>query len=101
MIGGIQNIWRIPELRQRILFTFSMLAVYRIGCVVVTPGINSQVIRDFFAGMAFSVILTLVFRVIGFQGVVAIALRTLRELARALVQVTTPAKRAMPKKLLA
>ena len=51
MISGIQNIWRIPELRARILFTFGMLAVYRGGCVIVTPGINSQVIRDFFAQM--------------------------------------------------
>ena len=51
MTGGIQNIMRIPELRARILFTFGMLAVYRIGCVVVTPGINPAVIRDFFSQM--------------------------------------------------
>jgi preprotein translocase subunit SecY len=49
--GGIQNIWRIPELRARILFTFGMLAVYRVGCVVVTPGINPAVIQDFFSQM--------------------------------------------------
>ncbi len=49
MIAGIQNIWRIPELRARILFTFAMLAIYRIGCVIVTPGIDSAVIRDFFS----------------------------------------------------
>jgi preprotein translocase subunit SecY len=49
--GGIQNIWRIPELRARILFTFGMLAVYRVGCVVVTPGINPSVIREFFSQM--------------------------------------------------
>ncbi len=52
MIGGLQNIARISELRQRILFTFGMLAVYRIGCVIVTPGINPQVVRDFFEEMA-------------------------------------------------
>jgi preprotein translocase subunit SecY len=52
VIGGLQNIGRIAELRQRILFTFGMLAVYRIGCVIVTPGINPQVIRDFFEQMA-------------------------------------------------
>ena len=52
MIGGIQNIARIPELRARILFTFGMLAVYRIGCAVVTPGINTNVIRDFFEQMS-------------------------------------------------
>ncbi len=31
MIGGVQNIGRITELRQRILFTFAMLAVYRVA----------------------------------------------------------------------
>ena len=52
MIGALQSIGRIPELRQRILFTFGMLAVYRVGCAIVTPGINPQVIRDFFEQMA-------------------------------------------------
>jgi len=52
MIGGIQNIGRIQELRQRILFTFGMLIVYRVGCAVVTPGINPEVIRDFFQQMS-------------------------------------------------
>jgi len=52
VLERIQNIWRIQELRQRILFTFGMLAVYRMGCVVVTPGINAQVIRDFFESMS-------------------------------------------------
>mgnify|MGYP002623932139 CR=1 FL=1 len=48
MIGGIQNIGRIQELRSRIFFTFGMLAVYRVGCAVATPGINRDVIRRFF-----------------------------------------------------
>ena len=48
MIGGVQNIGRITELRQRILFTFAMLAVYRLGAFIVTPGINAEVIRSFF-----------------------------------------------------
>jgi preprotein translocase subunit SecY len=48
MIGGVQNIARISELRNRILFTFGMLAVYRLGAFVVTPGINANVIKDFF-----------------------------------------------------
>ena len=52
MIGGIQNIGKITELRQRILFTFAMLAVYRVGCVVVTPGIDPSVIQQFFADMS-------------------------------------------------
>ena len=57
LIGGIQNIGRIPELQRRILFTFGMLAVYRVGAKVATPGINPDVIRETFArlsGTAFS-----------------------------------------------
>ena len=48
MIGGVQNIGRITELRQRILFTFAMLAVYRVGAFVVTPGIDPDVVGRFF-----------------------------------------------------
>jgi preprotein translocase subunit SecY len=52
VLARLRNIGRIEELRKRILFTFAMLAVYRIGCVIVTPGINPQVIRDFFEQMS-------------------------------------------------
>jgi preprotein translocase subunit SecY len=51
MIGGIQNIGRITELRQRIVFTFALLAVYRVGAFIVTPGINPEVIKSFFEQM--------------------------------------------------
>ncbi len=49
MIGGVQNIGRVPELQRRILFTLAMLGVYRIGAYVVTPGINPEVVKNFFA----------------------------------------------------
>ena len=52
MTTGFRNIGRITELRQRILFTFGMLAVYRVGCSIVTPGVNSRVIQDFFNQMS-------------------------------------------------
>ncbi len=48
MTGGVQNIARVPELQKRILFTFGMLAVYRVGAAIVTPGIDAEVIRQFF-----------------------------------------------------
>ena len=48
MIGGFQNIVKIPELKRRILFTFIMLAVYRLGCHVPTPGVNGQALAAFF-----------------------------------------------------
>jgi len=46
----IQNIFGIPELRRRILFTLGMLAVYRVGCHVPIPGIDATVLESFFAG---------------------------------------------------
>jgi preprotein translocase subunit SecY len=49
VIGGVQNIGRVPELWRRILFTLGMLGVYRVGAYVATPGINPDVIREFFA----------------------------------------------------
>ncbi|MBI3398780.1 MAG: preprotein translocase subunit SecY [Deltaproteobacteria bacterium] len=49
MAGGIQNIGKIPELNRRILFTFLLLAVYRIGVFVPTPGIDAQALSSFFA----------------------------------------------------
>ncbi len=39
--SAVQNMFRIPELRKRILFTLGMLAVYRLGAHVTAPGINS------------------------------------------------------------
>jgi preprotein translocase subunit SecY len=51
VIGGVQNIGRVPELQRRILFTFGMLIVYRLGAHIVTPGINPEVIRAFFEQM--------------------------------------------------
>ena len=46
--GAVQNIGRVPELYRRILFTFGMLAVYRLGCAVPTPGIDPEEVRRFF-----------------------------------------------------
>lgn len=49
MIGGFQNIPKIPELKKRIIFTFLMLAVYRIGCHIPTPGIDAAALASFFS----------------------------------------------------
>jgi len=49
MIEGIQSASRIPELRRRIFFTLAMLAVYRLGVAIPTPGIDRQALAAFFA----------------------------------------------------
>lgn len=51
MIDGIQNIFKIPELKKRLLYTFALLAVYRVGAFVPTPGIDSQALADYFKSM--------------------------------------------------
>ena len=48
MIDGFQNATRVPELRRRVLFTLAMLAVYRIGVAIPTPGIDGQALAAFF-----------------------------------------------------
>ena len=51
MIESFRNIFAIPELRKRVLFTFGLLAVYRIGCNIPTPGIDPQALVEFMAAM--------------------------------------------------
>jgi len=51
MVGtsALQNIFKIPELKRRILYSFGLLAVYRIGVHVPTPGIDAIALASFFA----------------------------------------------------
>jgi preprotein translocase subunit SecY len=44
----VRNIYNIPELRQRIVFTFLMLVVYRVGAHIPTPGIDLAALGSFF-----------------------------------------------------
>ncbi len=48
MLGNIDSLGKVPELRKRILFTLLMLAVYRIGVFIPTPGVNTQALMSFF-----------------------------------------------------
>jgi preprotein translocase subunit SecY len=49
MVGsGFGNIFKIPELKKRLLFTAALLAVYRIGVHVPTPGIDGAALKSFF-----------------------------------------------------
>ncbi len=48
MLTGFQNIGKIPELKRRILTSLFLLAVYRIGSHVPTPGINNEALGAFF-----------------------------------------------------
>ncbi len=48
MQTGVKSIANIPELRRRILFTIMMLAVYRAGVQIPTPGINGEALSNLF-----------------------------------------------------
>ncbi len=52
MLEGFQNASRVPELRRRLLFTFGMLAVCRVGVAIPTPGIDSAALQQFFQDAA-------------------------------------------------
>ena len=49
MLASFKNIFSIPDLRRRVLFTFMILAIYRVGGHIPTPGIDSAALQQFFA----------------------------------------------------
>lgn len=44
----MEGLTKIPELRRRILFTIALLAVYRVGCHIPVPGVNTETLGRFF-----------------------------------------------------
>ncbi len=49
ILSSFQNIFKIQELKNRIIFTLALLAVYRIGAHIPTPGINGEALSEFLA----------------------------------------------------
>ncbi len=56
MIQSFKNIWSIPDLRRRVLYTFGLLAVYRIGGHIPTPGIDNAALMRLFERQAGSIL---------------------------------------------
>ena len=52
MIEQLRNIFRVPELKRRVLFTCALLIVYRIGAHIPTPGIDANALSRFFQQQA-------------------------------------------------
>jgi preprotein translocase subunit SecY len=48
-MSGADGLFKIPELRKKILYTLFALAVYRIGVHIPTPGVNASALQDFFS----------------------------------------------------
>jgi preprotein translocase subunit SecY len=49
MLGKMDSMFRIPELRRRILFTIGILLIYRLGGHITTPGIDGKALSDWFS----------------------------------------------------
>ncbi|MSP19033.1 MAG: preprotein translocase subunit SecY [Bdellovibrionales bacterium] len=47
-MAAVEGLTKIPELRRRILFTIALLAVYRVGCHIPVPGVNTETLGRFF-----------------------------------------------------
>ena len=45
MLDTLKNLFAVADLRNRVLFTLGMLAVYRVGNLIPTPGVNSEALR--------------------------------------------------------
>ncbi|MBE0427586.1 MAG: preprotein translocase subunit SecY [Nitrospirae bacterium] len=52
MLSSFQNIFKIPELKNRVIFTLALLSVYRIGAHIPTPGIDGTELSKFLAERA-------------------------------------------------
>ena len=48
MLSALLNAWRTPDLRKRLIFTFGVVALYRVGSWLPTPGVNTATLKDFF-----------------------------------------------------
>src|SRR5664279_5273635 len=55
LIEAFANIFRVPDLRKRLLFALAMLAVYRLGSHIPTPGINLQRWEEYMSSNAGSI----------------------------------------------
>ena len=58
-INAIRNLWQVPELRRRVIFTLLMLVVYRAGIHIPVPGIDQDVLKEIWgqaAGSLFGVL---------------------------------------------
>ncbi len=51
-VQSFVNIFNVPDLRKRVVFTFLLLAVYRLGAHIPTPGVEPEAINEFFRASA-------------------------------------------------
>lgn len=59
MLTTLKNAFKIKELRDKILFTFAMLVVIRIGSQLPVPGVNGEYFRSWFAAQGAALLASL------------------------------------------
>ncbi len=52
ILSSIKNIFSIPDLRRRVFFMLGLLAVYRVGAFIPTPGVNAEALAQLFESQA-------------------------------------------------
>jgi preprotein translocase subunit SecY len=50
VVRGFSNITKVPELRRRIAFSLLIIAIYRIGVFITTPGVDRAVMKNIVSG---------------------------------------------------
>ena len=46
MFNTLKNAWKTPEVRKRILYTLLLLVIFRFGCFITVPGVNTIALRE-------------------------------------------------------
>ncbi len=52
MLSAFANCFKIPDLKKKILITLGIIAIYRVGCFIPTPGVNGSVLTQYFQSMS-------------------------------------------------
>ena len=52
MLQSFLNAWRLPDLRKKLLFTAMIIAIYRLGCYIPVPGVDTKAVSDAFSSSA-------------------------------------------------
>ncbi|MBN2120109.1 MAG: preprotein translocase subunit SecY [Candidatus Omnitrophica bacterium] len=52
MLNSLANIFKVEELRKKVLITFALIFIYRMGCFIPTPGVDGSALSSFFEELA-------------------------------------------------
>ena len=59
MLDAVRNAFRLPDLRQKLLITFALIALYRLAANIPLPGVNQEALSAIFSGADQNILLNL------------------------------------------